>query len=75
MLPGLCLAGSMGDDFRRGLNPGAVMTGTIEGTSHFDVMTKYWALMGWGAYRTTSAEAHEPYPSDWASIQGGFQQA
>ena len=46
MLPGLCLAGPMGDGFRSLLNEGALKIGEISGTSRFEVMTKYWKLQG-----------------------------
>lgn len=72
MLPGLCLAGPMGDDYRKMLNPGAKKSGTIEGTSHYDVMTKYYRLMGWGTYSTTFVKDREPYPSHWIAIQRRF---
>lgn len=48
MLPGLCLAGPMGDGFRSLLNKGARKVGEVRGTTTFDVMTKYWKPQGWG---------------------------
>ena len=69
MLPGLCLAGPMGNGFRSLLNKGAVKAGEIVGHSSFDVMTKYWKLQGWGKYETQNQQAHEPYPDEWVSIQ------
>lgn len=72
MLTGLCIAGPMGDDFRGKLNRGAIKTGTIEGFSHFDVMTKYWKVNGWGAYRAKSSDDHELYPLGWITIQREF---
>ncbi len=72
LLPGLCLAGPMGDDFRALLNEGAVKAGEITGHSHFDVMTKYWKLQGWGEYQTEHRQDHEPYPAEWVRIQRPF---
>lgn len=38
------------------------------GHSHFDVMTKYWKLQGWGEYQTEHREDHEPYPDEWVLL-------
>ncbi|MBX5039674.1 hypothetical protein HJB51_06055 [Rhizobium lentis] len=72
MLPGLCLAGPMGNSFRSLLNEGAVKAGEITGHSHSDVMTKYWKLQGWGEYQTEHPQDHEPYPDEWVAIQRAF---
>ncbi len=72
MLPGLCLAGPMGNDFRALLKPEAVKAAELTGHSHFDAMTKYWKLQGWGEYEAESPQDHEPYPDEWAAIQGTF---
>lgn len=69
MLPGLCLAGPMGDGFRSLLSEGAVKIGEIVGHSHFDIMSKYWKLQGWGKYGTRYQQDYEPYPDEWVSIQ------
>lgn len=69
MLPGLCLAGPMGDGFRSLLNKGASKVGEVRGTSTFDVMTKYWKLQGWGEYKARFQQDHEPYPEEWIAIQ------
>lgn len=69
MLPGLCLAGPMGDGFRSLLNKGAIKVGEVRGTSTFDVMTKYWKLQGLGEYRARFQQDHEPYPEEWVTIQ------
>ncbi|TDW16610.1 hypothetical protein EV128_13462 [Rhizobium azibense] len=71
MLPGLCIAGPMGDDYRSLLNSGAVKAGEIEGHSHFEVMTRYWHLQGWGEYRTEHSQDHEPFRDEWAVVQRG----
>jgi hypothetical protein len=70
-LPGICLAGLMGDGFRALLGAGATLIATIEADSHFEVMSKYYSLMGWGVYTTEFAHDHIPYSEDWLSIQRG----
>jgi len=65
----LCLAGPMGDDLRRLLGPTARLITTIEAASHFEAMTEYYKLMGWGAYTAKYAWDLEPYPHDWFQIQ------
>lgn len=72
LLSGLCLAGPLGDDFRHNLEPGAQFAGTIEGFSHFDVMSKYYMLNGWGEYRAEFKEDYEPYSEEWVRIQRAF---
>ncbi|MEI5678925.1 MULTISPECIES: hypothetical protein [unclassified Mesorhizobium] len=71
-LPGLCQAGPVGDDFRRRLEPEAKFAGTIEGFSHFDVMSKYYKSNGWGEYRTEFKKDYEPFPEEWVRIQQRF---
>lgn len=68
-LPGMCLAGPMGDGLRALLEPGSRLVATIEGSSHFDAMTKYYAMMGWGAYATEFQEDYSPYPNEWLEVQ------
>jgi len=72
LLPGLCLAGPMEDGFRALLNKGAIKAGEITGHSHFDVMTKYWKLQGWGEYQTEHRQDHELYPEEWVLTQRPF---
>ncbi|MBP2461435.1 hypothetical protein J3A65_002199 [Rhizobium sp. PvP014] len=72
MLPGLCLAGPMGDGFRSVLNEGACKVGEIRGSSTFDLMIKYWKLQGWGKYTTSFEQDHEPFPEEWISIQQSY---
>jgi hypothetical protein len=72
MLPGLCLAGPMGNDFRALLVPEAVKAAELRGHSHFDAMTKYWKLQGWGEYEAEYPQDHEHYPDEWAAIQRTF---
>ncbi|NKL66945.1 hypothetical protein GFL96_34775 [Rhizobium leguminosarum bv. viciae] len=38
------------------------------GHSHFDIMTKYRKLQGWGEYQTEHREDHEPYPDEWVLL-------
>lgn len=70
--PGLCLAGPMGDGFRALLNEDASKVGEITGSSHFDVMTKYWKHQGWGEYATDHEQDYQPYPEEWVSVQRAF---
>jgi hypothetical protein len=72
MLPGLCLAGPMGDGFRALLTEHAFRADTLTGHSHFDVMTKYWRRQGWGDYRTEHPEDHEPFPEQWFQVQRAY---
>ena len=68
-LPGLCLAGPDGEDFRRSLAAGARQMHTFKAGSHFEAMTIYRRLMGLEPYTTTNAQDHEPYPEEWAARQ------
>ena len=65
----LCLAGPMGDDARALLSPEARLVWTVEGGSHFDVMTKYYAYLGRGPYKTNHEWDYQPYPDEWLTIQ------
>jgi hypothetical protein len=51
---GLCLtrAGSKGDQARSMLSPDYELIWTVEGVSDFEVMTKYYAYLDWGEYRS-----------------------
>jgi hypothetical protein len=62
----LCLAGSRGEAARKLLSPQARVIWTVEGESHFDVMTKYYKFMGWGEYTTDQEWDVQPYPDEWA---------
>ncbi|WP_205629807.1 hypothetical protein [Dechloromonas denitrificans] len=70
-LPSLCLAGPMGDGFRSLQEHGAALIGLIDATSHFEAMTKYYEIMGWGVYTTDFESDHESYSEEWRSIQDG----
>ena len=56
-----CLAGPKGDRARALLLPGAKLTWTVEASSHFEAMTKYYQHMDWGAYTTEHEEDYKPY--------------
>jgi hypothetical protein len=59
---GLCLAGPDGESFRKLLGTGARCVGRFEAGSHFEAMTIYYRLNGWGIYTSDFAEDREPYP-------------
>jgi hypothetical protein len=65
----VCLAGKMGDGARSLFKPGSRLLTTIEASSHFDVMTKYYAMMGWGEYTTEHEWDYQPYPEEWLEAQ------
>jgi hypothetical protein len=68
-LTGLCLAGPMGDDFRSLLEPGSKLIQIIDGSSHYDVMTKYYQIIGHGKYTTEFQWDYQTYPEEWKIIQ------
>lgn len=70
-LTGVCLAGPMGDDFRAIQEPGTELVGTICASSHVELMSKYYELMGWGSYTTDFECDNQPYPDEWLAIQQG----
>lgn len=47
-----CLAGPLGDEARGQLSSCARLTWTVEASSHFVAMTRYYEHMGWGEYTT-----------------------
>lgn len=51
-----CLAGPRGENARKLLMPEARLAWTVEASSHFEAMTKYYAYMGWGEYTTDFPE-------------------
>jgi hypothetical protein len=67
--PGLCLAGPDGDNFRNLLEKHARLVRSFEAGSHFEAMTIYYGLYGWGEYTSDFAIDREPYPDDWAERQ------
>lgn len=64
-LPCLILAGQLGDGARGWLCPQARLLTTFEARSHFEAMTIYYRLMGWGEYTTDQAWDYQPYPDEW----------
>jgi hypothetical protein len=71
MHKGLCLSGPDGESFRKLLGNGARCVGRFEAASHFEAMTIYYRLNGWGICTTDFLEDREPYPDDWAMRQSG----
>lgn len=69
MLPGLCLAGPDGKGFRELLEPGARLVVTFEASCHFDAMSKYYQLVGYGEYVNEEPWSHEPYGQEEAERQ------
>jgi hypothetical protein len=68
-LTSVCLAGRMGDSFRALLEPGSRLLTAIEAPSHFEAMTKYYALMDWGEYTTDHEWDYQPDPENWLETQ------
>lgn len=64
-LPSCVLAGPQGDDARRMMSPNARLLTTFTAGSHFEAMTLYYRLRGWGEYQTIYPQDHESYPEDW----------
>jgi hypothetical protein len=64
-----CLAGPMGDDARKARLPGARLVWTVDASSHFDAMTKYYEHMNWATYTSGQASDFESYPDEWLRIQ------
>lgn len=52
-----CLAGPLGDGARSFLDSEAQLVWTVEASSHFDAMTKYYEYQDWGVYSTDFPEA------------------
>lgn len=47
-----CLAGPHGDQARALLSSEAKLVWTVDASSHFEAMTKYYEYQGWGTYTT-----------------------
>jgi hypothetical protein len=69
VLPGVCLAGPDGEGFRKLQNKNARCVLRFEAGSHFDAMTTYYRLYGWGEYTSDFTSDREPYPDEWARRQ------
>lgn len=65
-LPSLLYAGPMGDASRQELlSPKARLLTTLWASCHFEAMTIYYGLMGWGKYTTDQSWDYQPYPEEW----------
>ncbi len=69
VLHGCCYAGSLGDDYRRKLEPGARLLTTFEAGSHFEAMTIYNRYLNRGPYTTHEPWDYQPYPDEWLAEQ------
>ena len=68
-LPALVCAGPRGDAARSWLGPNARLVTTLRAHSHFEAMTLYFGLMGWGEYTTDQSQDYEPFPEEWIAEQ------
>ena len=60
-LPALLYAGPLGDESRGLLGQNARLLTTLRAGSHFEAMSAYYRLMGWGEYTTNDPLDHRPY--------------
>ncbi|UVM13479.1 hypothetical protein [Pseudomonas protegens] len=56
-----CLGGPQGNTARKLLHPDARLVWEVEAPSHFEAMTRYYAYMQWGEYKSNLPE-QEPMP-------------
>jgi hypothetical protein len=57
-----CLAGPLGEGARSSLPHGSILEWTVEATSHFDAMTRYYRYREYGEYTTDFPELDKsPY--------------
>jgi hypothetical protein len=68
-LSSLIYAGPLGAEARRMLSPQARLRTTLAARSHFEAMTAYYRLKGWGEYTTNQPWDSEPYPPEWIEQQ------
>jgi hypothetical protein len=68
-LSSLEYAGPRGDAARALLPPSARLLTTLWASSHYEAMTLYYRVMGWGTYTTDQTVDHEPYPEAWVAEQ------
>jgi hypothetical protein len=68
-LTSLEFAGPRGHASRAHLPPSARLLTTIRASSHYEAMTRYYSLMGWGTYTTAQPSDYEPYPEEWVEEQ------
>jgi hypothetical protein len=64
-LPALNYAGPRGEGSRGLLGPKARLLTTIRAGSHFEAMTIYYQLLGWGEYTTDQDWDYSAYPEEW----------
>jgi len=68
-LHSLALAGPRGDQQRQLIGPNSRLVTTLEASSHFEAMTLYYQIMGWGEYTTDQSWDHQSYPDEWFDEQ------
>jgi hypothetical protein len=68
----LLYAGQLGDESRRLLGPKARLLTTIWAGSHFEAMTAFYKLMGWGEYTTDQPWDYQPIPLKVSALDGQF---
>ncbi len=68
-LPGICLAGPRGAEFRTMQSKSARLIARIDTTSHFEAMTEYNRLLTREPYITDHEWDHQPYPAEWFAEQ------
>ena len=61
----LIYAGPRGVQARQLLDSRARLVKVISAGSHFEAMTSYYKLLGWGVYTTDQPDDHQPYPREW----------
>jgi hypothetical protein len=68
-LPGICLAGPRGADFRASQSKNARLIGRIEAATYFEAMTEYHRLLAREPYTTDHEWDRQPYPVEWFAEQ------
>jgi hypothetical protein len=68
-LPSLEIAGPRGEASRALLPSDARLLTTLRASSHYEAMTLYYRMMGWGSYTADQSSDHVPYPDEWLSEQ------
>ena len=61
----LILAGPRGVQARQLLGSNARLVKVISAGSHFEAMTSYYKLLGWGVYTTDQPDDYQPYSREW----------
>ncbi len=62
-------AGPRGDHSRALLSKNAKLLTTVWASTHFEAMTLYYAIMGWGVFTTDQLWDFDPYPEEWVDEQ------